>query len=108
MPQLTRAIADYVAAANSGDADAFGDCFADDATVRDEGHTYRGLTAIKDWNAMSKAKYQAVMTPLKSVERDGRTFVTNRLEGNFPGSPVEVDFAFSLAADKISLLEIGV
>jgi hypothetical protein len=41
----------YVRIENSGDIDALLECFAPDATVRDEGHTYKGLPAIRAWKA---------------------------------------------------------
>ena len=35
-----------------------------------------------------------------------KAIVTNRLTGNFPGSPIELEFVFKLAGDKIVSLEI--
>ena len=35
-----------------------------------------------------------------------KTIVTNRLTGNFPGSPIELEFVFTLVGDKIVSLEI--
>jgi len=105
--QLAEPVAAYIAAANDGRTGAFDGIFADDAIVRDEGHTYAGLPAIRKWSVDTKAKYQAVMAPLKSTERDGMTVVNMRLTGNFPGSPVDVDFHFSLAGDRITRLAIG-
>ena len=43
-PHLPKPIADYIAADNGDDKEAFGLCFNDNAVVRDEGHTYEGLT----------------------------------------------------------------
>jgi hypothetical protein len=36
----------------------------------------------------------------------GKTVVTSRLTGNFPGSPVNLRFFFALDGDKIATLEI--
>jgi len=36
-----------------------------------------------------------------------KTVVTNRLTGNFPGSPVNLEFVFRLEGNKIASLEIG-
>ena len=44
--------------------------------------------------------------PLASVHKDGKTVVTNRLSGNFPGSPIELQFIFELDGNKIASLEI--
>jgi hypothetical protein len=38
----------YVRIENAGETDALSTCFADNATVRDEGRTYQGLDAIKN------------------------------------------------------------
>jgi hypothetical protein len=103
---LPKPIALYVSAENSGDATLFEECFADDAIVRDESKTHKGLSAIKDWKAETKRKYQHTVDPLRIAERDGKFIVTNRLNGNFSGSPIELDFVFTIQGDKIVSLEI--
>jgi ketosteroid isomerase-like protein len=103
---LPTPIAIYVAAENNGDAEAFDKCFAEDAVVRDENQTIEGLAAIKQWIADTKKKYQHTIEPLASVRKDGKTIVTNRLTGNFPGSPIELEIVFTLAGEKIASLEI--
>jgi hypothetical protein len=103
---LPRPIALYVAAENSGDVNLLEQCFAQDAVVRDEHETHAGLAAIKKWKAETKGKYQHTVDPLSVAEKDGKTVVTNRLTGNFPGSPVELEFVFMLAGGKILSLEI--
>ena len=103
---LPKPIADYVSAENSGDTRLLDECFAADAVVRDESQIHKGLPAIKDWKAETKRKYQHRVDPLRINEKDGKFIVTNRLTGNFPGSPIELDFVFTLAGDKIVSLEI--
>ena len=78
-------LAAYFAAESRSDTEGLGACFADHAVVRDEGRTIKGLAAIKQWKAATKKKYQHTVEPLESVQKDGRTVVTNRLAGNFPG-----------------------
>jgi SnoaL-like domain len=103
---LPKSIALYVSAENSGDTTLFDECFAADAIVRDESETHKGLAAIKDWKAETKRKYQHTVDLLRIAQCDGKFIVTNRLTGNFPGSPIELDFVFTLAGDKIVSLEI--
>jgi SnoaL-like domain len=103
---LPKPIAIYVSAENSGDVTLFDRCFADSATVRDENETHEGLAAIKEWKAETKRKYQHTIDPLSLVEKDGAFVVTNRLTGNFPGSPIELEFVFAIQKDKIVSLEI--
>ena len=103
---LPTAIALYIFSENRGDTEALAQCFAEDAVVRDEDQTIEGLAAIKQWKAETRKKYQHTVEPLASAQKDGKTIVTNRLTGNFPGSPIEVDFVFTLDRNKITSLEI--
>jgi len=104
--KLPSPIAAYIAAENRGDTEALDQCFAQNAMVRDENQTIEGLPAIKQWKAETKKKYQHTIEPLSSVQKDGKTIVINRLAGNFPGSPIELEFVFTLHGDKIVSLEI--
>jgi hypothetical protein len=105
---LPPAIAAYVAWSNAHDASAPVDCFAENAVVRDEGHDRRGIADIRAWKGEVTKKYSPVMEVLKSADAaDGRTIVTGRVTGNFPGSPVELSYAFTLEGGKIARLEIA-
>jgi len=103
---LPPAIDLYVKIENSGDVEALPECFAANATVRDEGHTYTGLPAIREWKADTKKKYNHTVAPLTVAHRDGTTVLKAKLTGNFPGSPVTLEFRFVLADGKIVSLEI--
>jgi ketosteroid isomerase-like protein len=104
---LPTAIAIYVDAENRGDADAMAKCFVEDAVVRDEGRTIKGVAAIKRWKAETKKKYRHNVEPLTVAREGDKIIVTNRLTGKFPGSPIEIRFVFRLEGDKIASLEIG-
>lgn len=93
-------------AADRGDSEAVARCFTDNAVVKDEGHTYNGLSAIKQWKADSSKKYTYTSEPFSAEEKDGKTIVTSRLTGNFPGSPVDLRYVFGLKLNKIASLEI--
>jgi ketosteroid isomerase-like protein len=99
-------LAAYFAAENSGDIEALGACFAADAVVRDEGQTMEGVTAIKQWMRDAKAKYRHTAEPLGVAKRDGKTVVSAKVAGNFPGSPVTLDHIFGIEGDRIASLEI--
>jgi hypothetical protein len=103
--ELSRPIAAYFAA-DKRDSEAIARCFTENAVVKDEGHTYTGLSAIKQWKADASAKYEYTSEPFASEERDGKTIVTSRLVGNFPGSPVNLRFFFKVEGGKIAALEI--
>ena len=103
---LPKPVALYIEAENSGDVNLFDQCFTEDAKVRDESETHKGVAAIKAWKEETKRKYRHTVNPLRIAERDGKFIVTNRLIGDFPGSPIELDFVFMLAGNKIVSLEI--
>ena len=102
---LTTPIAAYFIA-DKADSEAVSQCFTENAVVKDEGHTYQGRAAIKKWKADASTKYQYTCEPCACEEKDGRTVVTCRLAGNFPGSPVNLRFFFELEDDKIASLEV--
>src|ERR1043166_528693 len=96
----------YIEPKTSGAGGLFAKCFTDDAVVFDENERHEGLPAIKEWKSETKRKYQHTVEPLSIIEKAGRTIVTNRLTGKFPGSPIELEFAFTLRGNKIVSLEI--
>lgn len=92
--------------ADSGDEESIARCFTDHAVVKDEGHTYNGLAAIKQWKTASSNKYTYTSEPFACEDKGSRTIVTSRITGNFPGSPVDLRFFFGLEGNKIAFLEI--
>ncbi|MHC2066279.1 nuclear transport factor 2 family protein [Bremerella sp. T1] len=82
-------------------------CFTESAVVTDEGNTYRGQAAIRQWKDDIAAKYDYTCEPFNSVHEDGKVVVTCRLTGNFPGSPADLRFRFELEGDQIATLEIA-
>jgi len=102
---LPKPVAAYFAA-DKVNEDALSQCFTEGAVVKDEGHTYKGRTAIKQWRDEAAAKFEFTSEPFTCEEKDGKTVVTSRLTGNFPGSPVDLRFFFELQGDKIAALEI--
>ena len=105
MLNLPQPIAAYFTADKEG-AEAVAQCFTENAAVKDEGQTYRGRAAIKQWKADVSAKYQYTSEPLACAQKEGKVVVISRLTGNFPGSPVNLRFCFGLEGDKIASLEI--
>jgi hypothetical protein len=102
---LPKPIADYFAA-DTTDGAAVANCFTADAVVIDEKKTYTGRDAIAAWKSEASIKYDYVAEPVTIVDQDDRVIVTAHLTGNFPGSPVDLRYAFTLAGDAISRLEI--
>jgi SnoaL-like domain len=92
--------------ADKDDSETLSQCFTENAVVKDEGHTYKGRAAIRQWKTDATAKYQYTSEPFACEQKGGKTVVTSRLTGNFPGSPVDLRFFFALEGGKISSLEI--
>ncbi|WP_062355687.1 nuclear transport factor 2 family protein [Herbidospora yilanensis] len=101
-PDAVRA---YLALSQSDDPTAAAVAFADDAHVTDDGHYHHGRAAIREWLGRTSAEFDYTSTPIGGDD----TTVTCRVEGNFPGSPVDLDHRFELdGSGRISRLEIGV
>jgi ketosteroid isomerase-like protein len=104
--KLPVAIAAYFEADRTRAAAAVADCFTADAIVRDEGHTYTGRDAIEEWKAGSSRKYSYTVEPFAIVREGDRTVVTSHVVGDFPGSPVDLSYLFTLTGEGVSGLEI--
>jgi ketosteroid isomerase-like protein len=100
----------YFDATNARDSEALVACFATDAVATDEGKTYTGLDEIRGWRAETVATFEYTSRPISAEpvgEGAGTDLVTSRVEGNFPGSPVDLKFRFALADDAITRLDIA-
>ncbi len=103
---LPQPIAEYFAAETTGDAARLAGSFVSEGVVHDEGGTSTGAVAIERWNAAARAKYHHTVEPISSTVRDGATVIVGRVTGDFPNSPIELDYIFRLEGDKIASLEI--
>lgn len=105
-PQLPPAIAGFFQAHNTGATSEFTRLFTDDAVVFDESHEHRG-GAIKTWIDGAIAKYKPI-AEVKSLTREGeKDIATAQVSGNFPGSPTQLRYKFTLRGGKIAALSIG-
>jgi hypothetical protein len=104
--ELPTPIAAYIAGSNAHDPDSCAACFTDDAVVRDEGRERHGIAAVREWVEEVSKKYRPAVAVVDIAVTDDKTVVTGRVSGNFPGSPVELRYAFTLAGEKIARLEI--
>ena len=102
---LPEPIAAYFDADRHGGA-AVARCFTKDGVVMDEGRTHTGVAAIEAWKAAATAQYSYVAEPFALEKEDRKHIVTSRVTGDFPGSPVDLRFAFTLERGKIATLEI--
>jgi hypothetical protein len=106
LSKLPAPVLNYLAAEKSKDAEKLAACFASEGWVHDEAKDYRGIDAIAKWKREADTKYQYTMEPLDASVSDKTVKLRARLTGNFPGSPVELNFTFTIADDKIKSLDI--
>lgn len=105
---LAPAIADYIAAANARDTSKVASFFAEDANVFDEGEHQVGTHAIAQWMQDTAQRYQPRVEVLDVQLRTGKVLVHNLISGTFPGSPLELRYAFRLNEQgKIARLDIS-
>jgi len=101
---LPEPIAAYFAAEHS--PEDLARCFTAQAVMKDEGHTYTGVAAIKAFMAEASAKYSATTVPFALEREDGFQIVKAKVTGNFPGSPIDLSYRFRLERGLIASLEI--
>ena len=99
--ELPKPIVTYLAAVDAKDASKLALCFSDDAVVHDEGGDYHGRDAIKAWSEETQRKYNYALEALDTSVTGKTVRVRARVTGSFPGSPIELDYLFTLANDKI-------
>lgn len=105
---LPKPIAAYIEAGANLDADAMAASFADDATVDDsgDGHQPEGKEEIRAWIENNTVAVKAIFSPTSAHEQAGRWILAGPVAGNFPGSPVNLQFSFQLRGEKIAALTI--
>jgi ketosteroid isomerase-like protein len=93
-------------AADTSDANAVARCFTESAVVIDERREHRGKPAITRWRAEAATKYHYTSEPLAVDVAGPEVAVTARVTGDFPGSPVKLQYRFTLEGASIARLEI--
>jgi hypothetical protein len=83
-------------------------CFTPDATVSDEGRTYRGRAEIQAWREDLAGRFTYTVKVL-AADGDGAGGyrVRTLVEGDFPGGRVELTYGFRLRDGLIGELAIG-
>ncbi|MET8042040.1 nuclear transport factor 2 family protein [Micromonospora sp. NPDC005215] len=97
----------YFRAVDDRDLDAFVACFADTARVADEDRLYDGRAAIRAWRQKTMDAYSYTAEPLGVTPQAGDSYlVRTRVSGDFPGSPIELRYRFTLRDDLVGALDI--
>jgi ketosteroid isomerase-like protein len=105
--KLPEVIRKYVGASNEHDLKSIAACFSEDALVRDEAAEYRGKKNIEEWIGQTITKYKFHFKPLSVKEYNNEKIVVGiQVSGNFDGSPVNLDFHFTIVTDQILTLSV--
>ncbi|SFW58905.1 hypothetical protein SAMN02927921_02527 [Sinomicrobium oceani] len=104
--QIPEIIENLVSAQNSQDSISYAGCFSETAVVIDEGKTYTGQTAIRNWIAEASEKYNVVMKPVSFQQGEPVSVLKAEISGNFQGSPVILSYKLAIENERISSLEI--
>ena len=104
---LPAIITSYLKAHMARDIDVAVRSYAPDATVTDEGKTYRGREEIRQWLSRSASEFTYTIEMIGATKVAGNRYVAmHHLEGNFPGGQVDLQFRFTLRGGEISQLTI--
>ncbi len=103
---LPKVITDLINAQNSFDSAAYANCFSQTAEVFDEGKTHTGRVEIAHWISDANERYQATMEPLSFEEKGTESILKAETTGNFPGSPIVLNYHLAIAGELIQSLKI--
>jgi ketosteroid isomerase-like protein len=105
-PALPEIINSYFNSSNAHEIESILSCFSDDAVVHDEGETLRGKNPIKAWIVKTIEKYKFQFKPLSTENHDVDVVVAVEVSGTFDGSPITLDYRFTIKNNKIQSLKI--
>ena len=104
--KLPRIINDYVDASNAHNLNSIVFCFSDDAVVCDEGKEFRGKEMIESRIVKTIEKYKFQFKPVSIKDDNTEVVVAVEVSGAFDGSPITLDYHFTIEGDKIVSLTI--
>lgn len=106
--ELPAAVHGFVNGWQAHDAEKVESLFTDSAVVSDEGRTYRGRDEIRGWISGSIDLFSTTLTFLRAREDAGMVGASYRLEGDFPGGVVELEYQLWLnEAGRIEKMEFA-
>ena len=94
--ELPSAVHGFVDGWQAGEADKVEALFAENAVAADQGETFRGREEIRRWIDESIHLFTTTLSFLGAREVDGMVGASYRLEGDFPGGVVGLEYQFHL------------
>ena len=108
--KMSNTITNFIKAFNDHDTNILLGFLSDDAVINDEGHDYRGIPEIRKWYDEKAVAPSVTLKPIRAVEMNPITIVTAKVDGNFDKTglpnPLELDFHFTIDANRVSRLSI--
>lgn len=101
---LPKVVAKLTETQNNFDSAAYANCFTETAVVFDEGKTHNGRKEIESWIDKANKEYQATMKPLEYAPKEAILKV--EVSGNFPGSPIVLNYHLQINDELIQSLKI--
>lgn len=106
MKDIPEVVSAYFDADQASNVDALNHIFSESAIVEDDGSLYRGIVEIRTWLLAMKEKYQYSLEIIDVSNTGHISTVLTQGSGNFPNSPVKLNFQFTLENDKVVKLSI--
>ena len=104
LPVIVEQLLSAQSAQNSA---AYADCFSDSGIVTDEGKTHKGRKEIQEWNANTNGLYQFTIEPVDFTQEENAGLLKAKTSGNFPGSPIILNYNFRFSNGLIEELNIS-
>jgi len=103
---LPKIVEELVATQNSFDSVAYANCFSENAVVFDDGKTHDGKKEIEHWIAEANEQYKATVKPVGFEEKGKESLLKLETSGNFPGSPVILNYYLEIADGLIQSMKV--
>jgi hypothetical protein len=108
LEDLPEVVAGFLRAHQARNLDVALQSFSADATVVDDGKTYKGLQRIRSWMSSSTNEFTYTTEPVAAYPLgDDHYEVVQHPEGNFPGGVVDLHFRFALREGTVLNLLIA-
>jgi hypothetical protein len=106
LTELPANVAAYLTTPKDQLSDGLDQLFTSDAVVHDHGRTHVGIDAIAAWSNEVASAFTFTRTVISVFVQPNSALVGVLVQGDFPGSPVELHHHFSLADDRIAAFTI--
>ncbi|MFF7967054.1 nuclear transport factor 2 family protein [Streptomyces sp. NPDC007903] len=104
---LPEAITRYLTAHRTHDTATAITTFTHEAKVIDDGNTYKGTEAIREWLDRSTTAFTYTIHLTGTQQTDTNRYIaTHHLAGDFPGGTIDLRYQFTLRDDLIERLVI--